>query len=545
MASSKLGLKSVLALALAAVLTGSPLSTSPAHAAAFSNEGTEFYVTFNYGWVIPHDRTIYLSARQNGTVTIDWPIGPDTTHEVVANSTLTVDATDKGVYSSGSDEATAFIGARISSTVPISVYGMMLATPDVHGGASAEAFTAIPTSSLGTSYRLLGAPAVNRFRPSEFSVVATEDGTTVSITPSAALSSRPANVTYTVNLARGEVYTATAPNTSNISGTLVTANKKVVVTSASLCSDLTWVTCDHLIEYMPPTVSWGTSFLLPGSLNRAPNWYVSSVNGDLYEILANQDGTVVTINGSVVATLNAGQVYSHSGTAVSGVQQVDAVETSKPALIGHFLLNGDYGVAGVDGDPSFSLVTPTLQFLRQYNVATPTTGFRLHSLTLITLTSSASTVLLNGAAIPGGYGAFSPIAESDYSIARLQVPAGSYSLSSSTGLGVYGAGFDDDISYAYSAGFGLVNLVEYPGGADSVPSGEDGAEDNAGGDGAGGRAGGDGEEANVSLSAQPELAATGASVGNLGWLALLLLTLGVVLASSAVISRRLGGVIPR
>jgi LPXTG-motif cell wall-anchored protein len=79
---------------------------------------------------------------------------------------------------------------------------------------------------------------------------------------------------------------------------------------------------------------------------------------------------------------------------------------------------------------------------------------------------------LNGAAIPAGYGTFSPIAGSDYSFARLKVPAGSYSLSSSTGLGVYGSGFDDDISYAYPAGFGLVNLIEFPGGADSLPSDE-------------------------------------------------------------------------
>jgi LPXTG-motif cell wall-anchored protein len=229
------------------------------------------------------------------------------------------------------------------------------------------------------------------------------------------------------------------------------------------------------------------------------------------------------VNGTLVTTLNAGQFYSYMGTAVGGVQRVDVVETSKPALIGHFLVGGRYGDTlydrGLDwddtplpatelrGDPSFSLVIPTIQFLRQYHVATPTTGFRLHSLTLISMTSSVSTVRLNGAQIPAEYGAFSPIAGSDYSFARLQVPVGSYSLSSSTPLGVYGSGFDDDRSYAYPAGFGLVNLEEYPGGADSVPSAETGG----GADSAPSvETGGGGN-----TTTPPTLAATGA---NLEWL---------------------------
>lgn len=507
MSSPWLGLKSVLVLGLAAVLTASPLSASPAHATTFSNEGTEFYVTFNWGLSSNYDQMIYLSARQSGTVTIDWPIGPDTTHSVAANTTVAVDATGKGIYSQVTNEETSSRSARISSTVPISVYGAMLQFPDPHGGASSEAFTAIPTAALGTSYRLLGQRPISAFRGSEFSVVATEDATTVSITPSAPMgNSRTANNTFTVNLSRGQVYTAVAPDTSGITGTLVTSNKKVVVTSAAHCADLSGSTCDHLIEYMHPIDSWGSSFLLPGSLNRQPfnAGPPPAPTGDVYEILAHQDGTVVAINGIDVANLNAGQTYRHLGTTQSGVQRVDAVQTSKPVLIGHFLLQGDYGVTDVDGDPSFSLVIPTLQFLKQYNVATPTTGFRLHSLTLITLTSSVSTVRLNGAQIPAEYGTFSPIAGSDNSFARLQVPAGSYSLSSSTGLGVYGSGFDNDISYAYPAGFGLVNLVEYPGGADTVPSDEGG-----GGGGAGGDSGGGGTGASPAQVKPPTLAETG------------------------------------
>lgn len=530
MISARIWSKHLLSLGVLGALLGSSISASPAHATTFSNQGTEFYVTFNWGLGSSYDQMIYLSSRQSGTVTIDWPSGPDTTHSVAANTTVPVVATGKGVYSQVTNEGASFRSARISSTVPISVYGAMLQLPVPHGGASAEAFTAIPTAALGTSYRILGQGPISAFRGSEFSVVATEDATTVSITPSAPMgNSRTANNTFTVNLSRGQVYTVVAPDTSGMSGTLVTSNKKVVVTSAAHCSDLIWVTCDHMIEYLPPTASWGTSFLLPGSLNRAPNWYDSRVDGDLYRILADQNGTVVTINGTVVATLSAGQVYSHSGSAVSGVQRVDIVQTSKPALIGQFLLNGDYGVTDVDGDPSFSLVIPTLQFLKQYNVATPTTGFRLHSLTLITLTSSVSTVRLNGAQVPAEYGTFSPISGSDYSFARLQVPAGSYSLSSSTGLGVYGSGFDDDISYAYPAGFGLVNLTEFPGGAGSLPSEENDS-------GSGGNA--STTPASTTPAATTPAAALATTGANVEWLMFAGLVAALAGASFLIVSRR-------
>ena len=426
----------------------------PANATTASSEGTEFYVTFDHHYVAEGgalERLLYLSTRSSGTATISWPNGTSDTVSLVADTITTVNATTKGIASDGS----VGIGNRsavISSSVPISVYGASVQQ------FTSDAFLALPTTSLGLSYRVV---SFTDAWYQQISVIATEPGATVvTVTPSVnfwAAPQRNAGIPYTITLQQGEVYSVNTWDT-NISGTQVTADKKIVVTSSMACGSLTGGTCDHLVSYMPPVTSWGSSFMLPGSLN--------TTRPDIYTILANEDGTVVRVNGNEVATLNAGQVHSYVGQPSSGVQLVDVVETSKPVLIGHGYRIGNY--QGQTGDPAFSLVTPTVQFLRQYTVATPASGFAVNSLTLITLTSSVSSLRLNGAPIDGG--SFTAISGSNYSVARLTVSAGSYSISGPSGIGVYVSGFNSHNSYAYPGGFALVNLVQNPGGVEELLS---------------------------------------------------------------------------
>lgn len=448
-------------LLVTALLLFLPAPYSHAQGTTFSTEGTEFYVTFDDHYTGTSDaaRLLYLSSRESGTASITWPNGTVEDFSLSANSITTVDATSKGIASSnfGGTVGISNRSARISASVPISVYGA-----SVNSGTS-DAFVAIPTASLGQSYRVVSWSEVWY---QQISVIATQPGTTVvTITPSVnfwVAPNRTAGVPYTVQLQQGEVYSASNFD-SDISGTTVSGDKKIVVissvSSATLRTDTyTGPTSDHLVSYMPPVTSWGSSFLLPGSLNKT--------RADLYSIVANEDNTVVRINGIFEITLNAGQKHLYEGRISGNVQPVDVLETTKPVLVGHGLRFGSYGASNLTGDPAFSLVTPTVQFLKRYTVATPASGFGVNSLTLITLTSSVPSVLLNGAAVTSG--SFTPIENSTYSIARIEVPAGNYSLSSSSGIGVYVSGFNSFNSYAYPGGFAMVNLVENPGGVASL-----------------------------------------------------------------------------
>lgn len=515
-----------LVFALVAVFLFLPGSASPAHATTVSTEGTEFYVTFDDHYTgaggAPAQRLLYLSSRDSGTASITWPNGTTNSYSLAANAITTVDATLKGIGTTGLGYGylgTSRRSALISSSVPISVYGA-----SVDPGTS-DAFVAIPTASLGLSYRVV---SFEDTFYQQISVIATQPGTTVvTVTPSVNFipaPSRTAGTPYTVTLQQGEVYSVTTADGlgSDISGTQVSADKKIVVTSSLSSATLGGGTGDHLVEYMPPITSWGSSFLLPGSLN--------TVQPDIYPIVADADGTVVTINGSAVATLNAGQRYLHTGQPSSGVQLVDVVQTSKPVLIGQgyrsgrVAPSGPHGYAGQSGDPAFSLVTPTAQFLRQYTLATPASGFAVNSLTLLTLTSSVSSLRLNGAPIADG--SFIPVAGSDYSVARIVVPAGNYLLSGNSGVGVYVSGFNEANSYAYPGGFALIDLVQNPGGVDALLS----VGDSGSGGGSAGQA--------LTVAAEPELAATGVQSASAPLWALSSVLLGLALLLFRLRSRR-------
>lgn len=490
----------VFTLLAAMVLTlGFP---TPSHASTVSTEGTEFWVTFDDHYSTPGapSRILYLSSQQAGSATITWPDNSQDTYTFAANSITTVTATSKGIISDWLGafySAVRSTSARISSTVPISVYGAGVDT------FTSDAFVAIPTSSLGTSYRVISWPDAYL---QQVSIIAAEAGTTsVTVTPSVTTTTaKPAGSPYTVSLQQGQVHTVIFNGGAGVSvdasGTQVSANKKIVVTSSLSNATLGEDSGDHLVSYMPPLNSWGTSFLLPGSLN--------SLEADRYRILADQPNTEVKINGATVATLGAGQVYTYGGRLSGGIQQVDMVETSKPVLIAHGYLDGRYGASNQSGDPAFSLVTPTAQFLRQYTVSTPASGFAVNSVTLITKTSSVSTVRLNGS--PVSAGSFTAVSGTDFSVARLEVAAGNYSISGGSGVGVYVAGFNNANSYAYPGGFALVNLIETPGGVDEILSNISGT------------------QAPSDDSGESELAATGADVSSGGWatLAGIMLVLG-------------------
>lgn len=106
---------------------------------------------------------------------------------------------------------------------------------------------------------------------------------------------------------------------------------------------------------MLPVEAWGTEYLsVPLALR----------TGDTFRILADQDDTVVTINGAAVATLNAGEFFEttlRTASRISANQPVSlhslrtaTVLTSSRVIL--FLM----------------LLTPTRSFSHTFTVTTPT-----------------------------------------------------------------------------------------------------------------------------------------------------------------------------
>lgn len=423
-------------------------------AEAASTEGTDFWLTFDSNLGAAQDLRIYLASSSNASVSISWPDGSNTSHAVSAGSVETVVADSYAdSYVNRVAQGTAANSIHITSDVSIAVYGAHIAS------STSDAFVAIPTSSLGTEYMLLSHPATIGSYPGRFSLIATESGTTtISITPSVGLAGgQTAGVSYSVSLQQGQVYTSRSVSTigADISGTTISADKKLVVTSGVDCVNVLRGACDHIVQYIPPTVSWGKSYILPGSIN--------SAIPDRYRVVASQDGTTVSIDGTVVATLNSGQVHQFDPSGTNA-QQTQLLETNKPALVGHFLGGGNYG--GQTGDPAFGLLAPTLQFLPSYNFATPASGFAVNTLTVVVATADIPSVSIPGVTLS----AFSAVVGTNYSVSRTIISAGNYSISADSGLGVYVAGFNSANSYSYPGGYALVDLIQNPGGVAEVLS---------------------------------------------------------------------------
>ncbi|TFB71956.1 LPXTG cell wall anchor domain-containing protein [Cryobacterium glaciale] len=439
--SAAMAVITALALTLGAgLVVAAPVAASAAVAAVPSTLGSEFFVTFERNEGDPSTQWLYLSGPSNSTVSVLWPDGTSSTETVTANTVTTVNATSKfAAYRNTAAEGTGGRAAQLTASTPITVYGLNLHQ------YSSDAFVSLPVESLGTTYRALTFPSSS----ARLSVVATDAGTTtVTLTPAAALVNHAAGSPYEITLTQGQSYTVTA---SDVSGTLITADKKISVTSSTDCVNIGGGYCDHVVEVMPPVTAWGMDFLLPDSIN--------SMYRDSYRVLADQDGTIVTVGGVQIATLNAGQVGNFGGSSGS-VPRVDRLTSNKPVLVLKGFGGGSYD--GQTGDPATTLISPTLQLLNKYTVATPASGFAVNTLTVIAKTGDIGAVMLNGTPIASSN--FTAVDSTDYSVARLRVAPGSFAISGPSNLAVYIEGFNAANSYAYAGGYASVNLIENPSG---------------------------------------------------------------------------------
>ena len=97
------------------------------------------------------------------------------------------------------------------------------------------------------------------FAPStEFGVVAAENNTSVTITPSVTTGNRSAGISYNVTLQQGQTYLLqnTTPTTeSDLSGSRISSNKPIAVFAGHRAATIPAeaVCCaDHLVEQVPP-----------------------------------------------------------------------------------------------------------------------------------------------------------------------------------------------------------------------------------------------------------------------------------------------------
>ncbi|MFY8160462.1 MAG: IgGFc-binding protein [Candidatus Kapaibacteriota bacterium] len=415
-------------------------------------EGTEFWLTFMLNNEEPErvsENTklhleLFITGDRDAKVTIEIKsIGFKETIKINKGTvrSLLINPLAQIRSSESVEEKNAI---HITSDNAITVYGL------TRRKQTTDTFMGLPTNVIGKNYRVICYNASVKL--SEFAIVATEDSTVVKITPTVETQlGRPVGQTFEVKLNKGDVYQVIARDLmpakrkNDLTGTQINANKKISVFSGHQCAyvpDKVFA-CNHLIEQVPPIVSWGKHFYI-GMLKKRSKY--------TYRVLADKDSTKVFENGKLQKILMAGDHFEKQ--ANDHVQ----ITADKPVLVAQYsqgYKNGDQ-----IGDPMMLLISPTQQFLKKYRFATPVNGTWEHFVNIIVPNRATGSLIFDGKRLDSTK--FKPLANSSYAISQLNISFGTHELEAAVpfGMSSYGFGFANENYDAYGT-IGGQSFIEY------------------------------------------------------------------------------------
>lgn len=452
---------------------GSGTCIGACSAAALGNSyiGCDYYPTITpnplLNPVASFDFAVAVSntANQVANVTVTRGGNVVTMQAVPANSVAVIKLPwITAMVSTGETPSTNVVvdGAyRLRSDRPVSVYqyNPLQYTNNGQFSYTNDATLLLPANTWGTEVRVVSRNHWQLIdRSTFFSVVAKEDGTMVTLTPSASgVWVRPgagvqANGTGNVVLNADDVLQVfTAPanvnpqSTSDGTGTLVTASAPVQVIGGALCATLpeSQCCCDHLEEAIPPLDSVGKTYYAT-----APLITPQSVKNRWIRVVATEEDTDLTFSpqlaGAPASLANAGD-YWESGPTTADVQ----ITSSKKILVSEYMLGHNAG--GDKGDPAMTLAVPVEQFRTNYLVHAPT-NYQESYANLVAPTGTMVTV--DGVQVAS----WTPIGATGYSVARVQLSNagdGNHILEGDEPFGINVYGYGQWTSYWYAGGLDL------------------------------------------------------------------------------------------
>ncbi|HEY8690220.1 MAG TPA: PKD domain-containing protein [Chitinophagaceae bacterium] len=438
----------------------------------FSNKGKDFWVVYSAHIDGTASRmALYITSDVNASGTVDVN-GTTKSFSVTANQVTTVQLTTATspsntiAYNGQVEGISSKKGIHIISNNPVVVYSHIL------NQARSGSTLVLPTNVLGkeyyvSSYKSIGAGTGKR---SEFDIVATEDNSTIEITPTNADASgiHTANTPYQITLSnKGDVYQyqsnedLTGTHIRSI-GTLTGACQRIGVFSGS-----TWTAMgcnnagsgDNLYQEMFPYSSWGKTYYTAPFINRA---------FDIFRIIVQDPTALVYINGVAlnIASLQMGRFYEINTT---GNNTARVITSNKPICVLQYMIT-----MGCDGsntsDPEMVILNSIEQTLNDITVMSarsdltpPSTNITSHYLNVILKTSDFPTLRIDGnppianpVIITGT--PYSYIQENVTSSTNIN-PA--HRVTSDSGFICIAYGYGNVESYGYNAGTNVKDLLNF------------------------------------------------------------------------------------
>ncbi len=397
------------------------------------------------------DEPIFLrltADNQAATVTISQPAnlgGISLTQTVGAGTTVSINLTAFKVLLENQPGNTVLTkGIRIQSTAPITAYYEIANTDNP------EIFPLKGKSALGQFFYVPGQNTYpNQVGTPAFDIVATQNNTTVTIVPSAAIVGHLANVPFTITLNAGETFSCVGTNTSALStlaGSKITSNKPIAVTHSddSLFNNGAW---DLIGDQIVPVSVLGTEYIAVKGLATDERIY----------IVATEDNTTYYLNGNSGSTvnINAGQLQSYPITGNSIY-----VHSDKPIYVMHLS-----GHAAEMGDALLPPIECTgsdrIGFYR-------TAGTGNFTILVLTTVGNEGNFLINGSASPLQASNFFPITGNAnwvgarVSLSQSQVGNGANVIENTSGLFHLGIlnQLGQSSEYGYFSSYSTLNLGE-------------------------------------------------------------------------------------
>jgi hypothetical protein len=441
-------------IAIAATLAFWRGGSEPSQAVGVpDNRGTEFILGFAQNYTGGTNLNFFIGSDVATTATVEIPgIGFGPTAYPVAPGAITNVSLPVGaeMFGSGTKESK---GILVTAPDEIFIYGLDQQV------FTTDAYLGLPTDIQGTDYVIPTYFNLQGVYPSQLAIVGIQDNTTVTITPSfnaipgtdtpAAL---PAGTPFNITLNRLQTFQlkdAAFDSSGDLTGSTITSDKPISVFGAHECAyiPVNVAACDHLIEQVPPTSTWGKEFLTVPLATRT--------GGDIFRIIAGTNGTNVTIDGAAVTTLNRGQSYE---TTIPS-SQYSSIVTSEPALVVQFSQGSQ--VDSVTSDPFMMMLPPTGQFASAYTFSTPdSTPVAFNNyVNIVAPTAELAGIQVDGAAVATTWTA---IGASGYSGTQVPVSIGTHRVTHTSPIvsfGIYAYGFADYDSYGYPGGMRLAPIA--------------------------------------------------------------------------------------
>ncbi len=442
----------------------------------FSNKGTDFWLGYgfhvNMGSGVPaaqlnlQDMVLYFTSDKNANVVVEIPgVGYLQNYTVVANQVTSSNVIPKsGTQDARINTAGTFNrGIHITSDVPIVAYA------HIYNASVSGASLLFPTNTLGKEYYSVNYTQSSNatFANSFFFVVATEDNTTVEITPSAAnLNGLAPGVASTVNLNKGQIYNVMGTTTGNI-GTDLTGSKirsistngsggckKIAVFSGAGKMSIGGAgnaggSADNIFAQAFPFVAWGKKYLT------APT---GSQPNNFYRVCVSDPTAIVKLNGITLpksSLINNFYYQFKNGNATGTNPAVpNLIEADKPVLVAQYCTTqGQEGNPNSNpgGDPEMIYLSPVEQTINNITLYSASKNAILQSyINVIIKNAGVASFKLDGVSKATSFLAHPQ--DNNYSYATFPVPSGSHNVYSDTGFNAIAYGFGSAESYGYNAG---------------------------------------------------------------------------------------------